>query len=186
MGSIHYFRPTLTHNGRQIQQKCNIRRGFGISCQKYKQKSRRNSGMAPGFLERLSHWGAFQRPICDYVQQDVPGGNAGKFSENVFRTFDTNNSGTIDFREFMLALHVTSSGTPEEKLTWAFRMYDVDGSGSIDFGEMKRIVSAVYEMIGAYGDLNKAHELLSKMDQNSDGLVSQDEFIAMNSSCDTH
>merc|ERR1712215_532267 len=104
MGSIHYFRPTLSHYGRQIQQKCN--------------------------------------------------------------------SGTIDFREFMLALHVTSSGTPEEKLTWAFRMYDVDGSGSIDFGEMKRIVSAVYEMIGAYGDLNKAHELFSKMDQNSDGLVS--------------
>ena len=42
-----------------------------------------------------------------------------------------------------------------------------------------RIVSAVYEMIGAYGDLNKAHELFSKMDQNSDGFVSQEEFIAI-------
>ena len=38
----------------------------------------------------------------------------------------------------MLALHVTSSGTPAEKLSWAFRMYDVDGSGSIEFNEMKR------------------------------------------------
>ena len=34
-------------------------------------------------------------------------------------------------------------------------------------------------MIGAYGDLNKAHELFSKLDQNSDGFVSQEEFIAI-------
>ena len=48
----------------------------------------------------------------------------------------------------MLALHVTSKGSPEEKLSWAFRMYDVDGNGSIEFAEMKRVVGAVYEMLG--------------------------------------
>jgi len=73
-----------------------------------------------------------------------PAGNADSFSQNVFRTFDTNKSGTIDFREFMLALHITSSGSPQEKLTWAFRMYDVDGSGAIDFKEMGIFVKTIF------------------------------------------
>merc|ERR1712059_205036 len=83
-----------------------------------------------------------------------------------------------EFREFMLALHVTSNGTPEEKLGWAFRMYDVDGNGTIEFTEMRRVVGAVYEMLGSdSGDVGKAQELFSKMDQNSDGFVSQEEFV---------
>ena len=37
------------------------------------------------------------------------------------RTFDTDKNGSIDFKEFLLAIDVTSNGCPEEKLNWAFR-----------------------------------------------------------------
>ena len=50
-----------------------------------------------------------------------PTGNANEFCDHVFRTFDTDKNGYIDFKEFLLAIDVTSSGKPEEKLNWAFR-----------------------------------------------------------------
>lgn len=133
--------------------------------------------------------------FVDMYMKIFPGGNAEKFSENVFRIFDTDRSGTIDFKEFMLALHVTSNGSPEEKLKWAFRMYDVDGNGSIDIDEMKRYafrstelifdkvtkhfstIYAVYEMVGCPADTSKADLLFSRLDENSDGEISEEEFI---------
>eukprot|EP00090_Calanus_glacialis_P035417 TRINITY_DN60467_c0_g1_i1.p1 TRINITY_DN60467_c0_g1~~TRINITY_DN60467_c0_g1_i1.p1 ORF type:complete len:183 (-),score=53.62 TRINITY_DN60467_c0_g1_i1:115-663(-) len=131
-----------------------------------------------GFLRDCPSGELSQTKFIAMYSKIFPSGNADNFSQNIFRTFDTNNSGTIDFREFMLALHVTSKGSPEEKLAWAFRMYDVDGNGSIEFNEMKRVVGAVYEMLGTEGGhAGKAQELFDKMDQNSDGLVSQEEFV---------
>ena len=50
-----------------------------------------------------------------------PEGNAREFCDHVFRTFDSDKNGFIDFKEFLLAIDVTSSGSPEEKLNWAFR-----------------------------------------------------------------
>ncbi|XP_033239238.1 neuronal calcium sensor 2 isoform X2 [Drosophila pseudoobscura] len=88
------------------------------------------------------------------------------------------------YDEFLLAIDVTSSGTPEEKLKWAFRMYDVDGNGVIDIQEMTKIVQAIYDMLGACSSNRpadsaeeRAKNIFAKMDENNDGQLTQDEFL---------
>merc|ERR1711862_808483 len=116
-----------------------------------------------------------------------PSSNGGEFCNHVFRTFDSDKNGYIDFKEFLLAIDVTSSGTPEEKLNWAFSMYDVDGNGWIDLVEMTRIVKSIYKMMGPeklqiameenQTPEEKAEGIFKRMDINSDGKVTRTEFV---------
>merc|ERR1711936_49682 len=153
------------------------------------------------FLVSNTHY--TEDTICDWYRgfrQDCPGGKLSKevflkiytkcfptghtaqFCDHVFRSFDTDSNGVIDFKEFLIAMDVTSSGTPEEKLSWAFRMYDVDGNGWIDLVEMTKLVKSIYAMIGpttAQHDSPEARakEIFQRMDINCDGRITKDEFI---------
>lgn len=80
-------------------------------------------------------------------KQFFPFGDPSSFADYVFNVFDADKSGSIDFKEFICALSVTSRGKMEDKLDWAFQLYDIDGDGKISYDEMLAIVEAIYKMV---------------------------------------
>lgn len=74
-----------------------------------------------GFLQDCPNGKLTPGTFIEMYKMFFPSGDAEKFCQNVFRTFDADKSGTIDFKEFLMAIDVTSAGTPREKLLWAFR-----------------------------------------------------------------
>jgi len=113
-------------------------------------------------------------------------GDSSQFATHVFRTFDKNGDGTIDFKEFMCGLSITMHGGKDEKLIWAFNMTDIDNSGSITKDELGAMIQSIYELMGRsdFEESNVpdpaklASHLFEKLDKDSDGDVTLQEFIS--------
>ncbi|XP_051520624.1 visinin-like [Myxocyprinus asiaticus] len=76
-----------------------------------------------------------------------PDSDAKTYAQHVFRSFDTNDDGTLDFKEYIVALHMTSSGKMALKLEWAFSLFDVDKNGYITKSEVCELCQAIFKLI---------------------------------------
>ncbi|KAL5021704.1 hypothetical protein ScPMuIL_000859, partial [Solemya velum] len=118
------------------------------------------------------------------LYQDLFPGDTSTFSEHMFRSFDLDKNGRVDFREFLIGLSVVSSLDIEKKLKWSFNMYDIDGNGYISQDEMIEILRAVLQMnmLTDHHSGNvetpeeMADKLFKKMDKNNDNQISWEEF----------
>lgn len=73
-----------------------------------------------------------------------PDSDTKSYARHVFRSFDTNDDGTLDFKEYIIALHMTSTGKTTRKLEWAFSLFDVDKNGYITKSEVKEICTVSF------------------------------------------
>ncbi|XP_048005381.1 frequenin-2 [Cydia fagiglandana] len=136
-----------------------------------------------GFLKDCPNGLLTEQGFIKIYKQFFPQGDPSKFASLVFRVFDENNDGSIEFEEFIRALSVTSRGNLDEKLHWAFRLYDVDNDGYITRDEMYNIVDAIYQMVGQTPqpeDENtpqkRVDKIFDQMDKNHDDRLTLEEF----------
>ena len=112
----------------------------------------------------------------------LPGKVGEEMEKHVFRLYDYNDDGFIDFTEFMIVCIVMSDGTPEEVLAKIFRIYDLNSDGKITKNEMKKLVKDMYGLL-KIDNPNVASEALiaktahAEMDKDMDGKVTLEEFI---------
>lgn len=64
--------------------------------------------------------------------------------------------------------------TSNDKLQAAFKMFDKDGSGVISADEIKEVLG-----FGGNLDAKSIDQIIKQVDENGDGEISFEEFVAM-------
>ena len=114
--------------------------------------------------------------------QAIPGKASEDLANHVFRLYDENGDGYIDFVEFMVVFYCMTEGTPEEILQRIFRVFDLNSDGSITIDEMRAIVHSMFGLLKHNNPIQATEEFIansafSEMDDNKDGLVNCEEFV---------
>jgi len=91
--------------------------------------------------------------------------------QGMMASLDVNGDGVISYEEWMMAAAQKRLDAKEERLYQAFRQFDLDGDGHITAEEMKKV-------LGSGGDAEIA-AMISEVDQDGDGTVDYEEFLAM-------
>jgi len=98
-------------------------------------------------------------------------------AERIMSTLDANNSGSIDYSEFVNATISKQNLLTKDRLEAAFKMFDKDGNGKITADEMRHIFNNEGKAAGVPQDY--WDEWIKEVDDNGDGGISLKEFKEM-------
>ncbi|CAF3182373.1 unnamed protein product [Rotaria socialis] len=137
-----------------------------------------------GFLRDCPNGRLDKKKFIEVYKQFYPHGKADNFCKLAFDTFDSNDDGTIDFDEFLLAISATSHGNLDDRLAVAFDMYDISDDGFIDQKELAKMITAMYDLVGETNrkgendPKKRSIDIITRLDVGGDKKLNKQEFIA--------
>lgn len=110
--------------------------------------------------------------LIDLLIKEMPKEEAEMYSNMIMEHVDSDQSGTIDYTEFLRASVKQKKICTRKNIESAFKFFDEDGSGSIECEELKKALSD--------GDVVITEELINQLmnqiDTNGDGKIDLEEF----------
>jgi serine/threonine-protein phosphatase 2B regulatory subunit len=100
------------------------------------------------------------------------------FVERLFSMFDTDRTGLIDVKEFIVGMSNVGGEARDNKIQFAFSVYDLDGSGYIDSSELRKIICATNMSTDKQIE-RKVEWLMRQCDTDGDGNISFEEFTTL-------
>jgi len=94
----------------------------------------------------------------------------------ILKQIDNNNSGAVDYTEFVMATIDRNSLLSKERLETAFKIFDKDGNGYITADELREVFDPTNSR--GVGD-EQWMQWIRDVDKNSDGKISLSEFKDM-------
>jgi Ca2+-binding EF-hand superfamily protein len=103
-----------------------------------------------------------------------------ELTDRLFKIFDTDKSGTVDFKELSVGLTTLGSGSLDKKLGFVFSLFDTAGTGHINKDQLTVAFRTLFSMLytGDAEQLVKVYVtlLLELYDENKDGSITLDEL----------
>ncbi|XP_048253840.1 lysophosphatidylcholine acyltransferase 2-like isoform X2 [Haliotis rufescens] len=144
-----------------------------VEFQKLHQKLGVNSKQMQGYLEKfckIAKSGQINlEEFASYLH--LPKSQA---LEEVFALYDRDNSGTIDFREYVIGLSLVSGpANSNDTVQFAFQLFDTENQGHISREGFTQILCNAFKM-----NTQDVQVLFDKVDCDNDDKISFDEFKA--------
>ena len=117
--------------------------------------------------------------VCQ-AEKDVK--ESGCFpAESLFRVFDEDGNGSLEFSEYMMASNCSDLTSQEDILAWIFNVFDEDAGGFIDNQEIEKIVISLCKMSEAEVEQDEIKDIvkniIEEIDEDGDAEISKKEFI---------
>ncbi|CAD8113683.1 unnamed protein product [Paramecium sonneborni] len=107
------------------------------------------------------------------LSADIDHLKAETMANGLMQKLDVNESGKVDFTEFISAALLQQQKITINNVKLAFRMFDIDGNGVISKQELESIFGGIEIDNQAWDDI------LQKCDRNQDGVIEEEEFVKL-------
>ncbi|XP_078692059.1 neurocalcin homolog [Branchiostoma floridae x Branchiostoma belcheri] len=99
-------------------------------------------------------------------------------ARQIFRTFDQDGNGQVDFPEFLRGMSALLRGTTAQRLRWAFSMYDIDNNGVLSRPELLNVLKVNFLMYELQHP-RRRHSEPGGSDSSGPGSISHLEKLLM-------